>query len=83
MARRAIGKRTTVQIECPHIIGPLGANQTTEDEELGTDHRCGMEPTTARHGIIDHNAGPLSRFWSAKHDQLVSDLTFKDPTCRG
>ena len=66
MARRVIGKRTTVQIECPHIIGPLAANQTTEYEELGTDHRCGMEATTARPGIIDYNAGPLSRFWSTK-----------------
>jgi hypothetical protein len=36
-----MGKRTTVQIECPHIIGGLPANPTTEDEELGTDHGCG------------------------------------------
>jgi hypothetical protein len=52
--RVAIGKRTNVhvqivQIKCPHIIesGPL-AIPTTEDEELGTDHGCDAEPTTAR-----------------------------------
>jgi hypothetical protein len=62
----AIGKRTTVQIECPHIIETISADPTTEDEELGTDHGCGIVTTTARSGTIDHYAGPLSRYWSAK-----------------
>jgi hypothetical protein len=63
----AIGKRTTVQIDCPHIIEQdLLAILTTEDEELGTDHGCGMIVTTAPPGTIDNYAGPLSRYWSAK-----------------
>jgi hypothetical protein len=62
----AIGKRTTVQIECPHIIEELLAILTTEDEELGTDHGYGIVTTTAWSGTIDHYAGPLSRYWSAK-----------------
>jgi hypothetical protein len=33
--------RTRVQVECPHIIQKLPVVLTTEDEELGTDHRCG------------------------------------------
>jgi hypothetical protein len=57
----AIGKRTTVQIECPHIIEEdLLVILTTEDEELGTDHGCGIVTTKARSGTIDHYAGPLS-----------------------
>ena len=55
-----IGKRTTVQIERPNIIDGFPANHTTEDEELGTDHGCGMAVTTAWRGIIDYNADPLS-----------------------
>jgi len=64
----AIGKRTTVQIEGPHIIEPLPASldPTTEDKELGSDHVCGIKATRAQSGTIDHNAGPLSRYWSAK-----------------
>jgi hypothetical protein len=62
-----ISKRTTVQIECPHIIGDLSANPTTEDEELGTDHGCGMVATTAGTGTIDLNVVPLSRYWSASY----------------
>jgi hypothetical protein len=62
----ATGKRTTVQIECPHIIEELQAIPTTEDEELGIDHGCGIVPTTARSVTIDQYAGPLSRYWSAK-----------------
>jgi hypothetical protein len=58
-----IGKRTTVQIECPHIIS---IRFPTEDVELETDHSCGMVLKLARSGAIGHNAGPLSRFWSAK-----------------
>ena len=61
IALAAIGKRTTVQIESPHIIGLL-ANLTTEDEELGTNHGCGMVVTTIKSRTIDHNAGPLSRY---------------------
>ena len=61
-----IGKRMTVQIECPHIIKDLLPTLTTKDEELGTDHVRGMVPTTARPGTIDHNVGPLSHFWSTK-----------------
>jgi hypothetical protein len=66
MARSSNDKRTTVQIECPHIIIGLFPNPTTKDEELGTDHVRGMVVTTARPGTIDHNVGPLSRFWSAE-----------------
>jgi hypothetical protein len=64
----AIGKRTTVQIECPHIIGALPANLnlTTEDEELGADHSYGMVVTTARSRTVDYNAGPISQYWSAE-----------------
>jgi hypothetical protein len=31
-------KRTTVRIECPHIIESFFASPTTEDKEFGTDH---------------------------------------------
>jgi len=61
-----MGQRTTIQIECPHIIGGLIANPTTEDEELGTDHGCGIGVMTPEPWSIDHDAGPLSRHWSAK-----------------
>jgi hypothetical protein len=68
--------RTRVQIDCPHIIQKLLIDPTTEDEELGTEDRHGMVVTTFRTGTIDHDAGPLSRFWSAdKTDQLESALT--------
>jgi hypothetical protein len=63
---QVISKRTTVQIECPYIIDRLPADLTTEDEELGTNHGCGIVTMTARSGAIDHYAGPLSRYWSAK-----------------
>ena len=62
----AIGKRTRVQIECPHIIDGPPANVTTEDKELGTDHRHSIVAPTARPGTIDHDASPLSRYWRAK-----------------
>jgi hypothetical protein len=55
-----MGKRTRVQVEPPHIIQELAVDLTTEDEELGTDHRHGMAVTTNRPGTIDHDAGPLS-----------------------
>jgi hypothetical protein len=61
-----MGKRTTVQIECPHIVDSLPANPTTEDEELGTDHGDGWVVTIIRPRTIEHNAGPLSRYWNAK-----------------
>ena len=58
--RETIGKRTTVQIECPHIIHNLrAANLTTKYEELGTHYVCGVVTTTARPGAADQNAGPL------------------------
>jgi hypothetical protein len=81
----AIGKRTIVQIECPHIIDGLPGNLTTEDEELGTDHGCGMVQTTIGPRTIGHNAGPLSRYWSAKLKSagVGLDITVKNPTCRG
>ena len=56
----AIGKRTAVQIECPHIIDDFSANPTTEDEQLGTDHGCGCVVTIIEPRTIDNNAGPLS-----------------------
>jgi hypothetical protein len=61
-----MGKRTIVQIKCPHIIENIPADLTTKDEELGTDHGCGMVGTTIGPRTIDDNAGPLSRYWSAK-----------------
>ena len=62
----ATGERTIVQIECPHIIENLPTDLTTEDEELRTDHVCGMVVTAIGPRTIDHDAGPLSRYWSAK-----------------
>jgi len=47
MARSSDGHRTSVQIECPHIIEGRPADLTTKDEELGTDQRHGMVATTA------------------------------------
>ena len=61
-----MGKRTAVQIECPHIIDGRPTNPTTEDDELGTNHGCGMVETIIGPRTIEHNAGPLSRFWSTK-----------------
>ena len=55
-----MGHRTGIQIECPHIIGNLPTNTTTEYDKLGTDHGCGRVVTTVRSGTIDHDAGPLS-----------------------
>ena len=57
-----LGRRTTVQIECPHIIENTLVGPTTEDEELGTDHSHGMVRTAVGPITIDHNvnAGPLS-----------------------
>jgi hypothetical protein len=68
-----MGNRTGVQIQCPHIIENLPADLTTADEELGTDHRHGMEVTTAGSWTVDHDAGPLLRYWSTRNsDQLES-----------
>ena len=69
-------KRTIIQIQCPDIIKTPLARAATEDEELGTDQRHGMGVTTARPGTIDHDAGPLSRYWNARNsDQLELILT--------
>jgi hypothetical protein len=62
VAQAAMSNRTRVQIECPQIIQKLFSILTTEDEELGTDHRHGMPTTTFGTGTIDHDAGPLSRY---------------------
>ena len=56
----AIGKRTIIQIECPHIIENIPADPTAKDEELGTDHGCGLIDTRMGSRTIDHNASPLS-----------------------
>jgi hypothetical protein len=61
-----MGDRTRVEIECPHIIRKLSVGLTTEDEELGSNHRHGMAITTDGPGTIDHDAGPLSRYWNAR-----------------
>jgi len=72
-------KRTTIQIECPHIIKTLLVNLATEDEEIGTNQSHGMVITTAGPRTIDHDAGPLSRYWNARSsDQLERVLTSKD-----
>ena len=55
-----MGKRTRVQVERPHIIQELSVDLTTEDKELGTDHRDGMTVTSNRPGAVGHDAGPLS-----------------------
>lgn len=79
----AIGKHTTIQIECPHIIENTLVGPTTEDEELRTDHGRGMIRTTIRSRTINHDTGPLSRYWSTRSsDQLDSALISKDMTCR-
>jgi hypothetical protein len=57
-----MGNRTRVQVECPRIIQVPTVGPTTEDEELGTDHRHGMADTTDGPRAIDHDAGPLSRY---------------------
>ncbi len=62
----ARGKRTTIQIECPDIIKKPITDPATEDEEIGTNQSHGMEITTAWPGTIDHDTGPLSRYWNAR-----------------
>ena len=77
-----MGKCTIVQIKRPHIIEQNPADPTTEDEELGTDHDRGMLVTVIGPRTIDHNAGPLSRYWSTRSsDQVVSALPSKDTRC--
>ena len=79
----AIGKRTTIQIECPHIIENTLVGPTTEDEELGTDYGRSMVRTAVGPRTIDHDAGPLSRYYSTRSsDQVESALTSNDMTCR-
>ena len=78
----AIGKRTTAQIECPYIIENIRAVPATEDDELRTDHGCGVPHTRIGPRTIDHNAGPLSGFWSAKLRSAGVGLDIKHPTCR-
>ena len=71
--REASGKRTMIQIQYPDIIKILlgGGGLATEDKELGIDQRHGMVEATAQPGTIDHDAGPLSRYWNARNsDQL-------------
>ena len=55
-----MGERTSVQVKCPHIIQKLPVYLTTEDEELGSNHRHRMAVTTDGPGAIDRDAGPLS-----------------------
>ena len=57
-----MGNRTRVQVKCPHIIQATAGLTTTEEEELGTDHRHGMAETTDGPGSIGHDASPLSRY---------------------
>jgi len=79
-----MGKPTVVQIKRPYIIEQNPADPTTEDEELGTDCDRGMLVTTIGPRTIDHNAGPLSRYWSTRSsDQVESALPSKDMTCQG
>ena len=61
-----MGIRTRVQIECPNVIKKLLVYETTEDEELGTDHRRGMAVASGGPRAIGHYAGPLSRYWCAR-----------------
>ena len=64
--RVAKGKRTAVQIECPHIIDGPPINLTTKDKEFETNHGCGWVLTATGPRTIDYNVGPFLRFWSAK-----------------
>ena len=70
--KTAMGKRTRVQIKCPHIIQTFPFDLTTEDKELGTDHCRSMAITTDGPGTIDYDAGPLSRYWS--QETLISKI---------
>jgi len=80
----ARGKRTTIQIEGPNIIKSPSIDLATENKEFGTNQSHGMAVTTAGLGTIDHNAGPLLRYWNERSsDQLELVLTSKDLTCRG
>src|SRR6266403_2078702 len=81
---QARGKRTTTQIECPDIIKIFLFDLATEDEEIGTNQSHGMVVTTAGPVTIDHDAGPISRYWNARSsDQLERVIASKDQTCRG
>ncbi len=74
-------KCTTIQIERPDIIKKplIVRGPATEDKEIGTNQSHGMFATTAGPGTIDHDAGPLSRYWKARSsDQLERVLTSKD-----
>ena len=62
-----MGNRTRVHIECPYIIRKLPVDVTTEDEELGIDHRRGVVVASGGPRTIDQDAGPLSRYWSARN----------------
>ena len=78
MAQESESKRTPIQIQCPYIIKKPVVGPASNDEELGTDQRHGMIVTTARPGTIDHNTGPLSRYWKAiNSDQREQVLTIK------
>jgi hypothetical protein len=73
---------TRLQSKCPYITH--GDMTTANNEELGTDHRHGMAITTGEHEIFDHDAGPLSQYWSTRSsNRLELVLTSKDLTWRG
>ncbi len=74
----ARSKRTTIQIQRPYIIQiPLIDPGATEDEEIGTNQSHGMVVTTAGPVTIDHDAGPLSRYWNAKSSDQLAGLDIK------
>jgi hypothetical protein len=76
----SMGKRTKVQVKCPHVIQEFPVDLTTEDEdsvveeeEVGTDHRNGMAVATNRPGSIGQDAGPPSRYGrSGAQETLIS-----------
>ncbi len=75
----ARGKRTTIHIECPYVIKTPLFGPATENEEIGTNQSHGMLVTTAGPGTIDHDEGPLSRYWNVRSsDQLERVMTSKD-----
>jgi hypothetical protein len=76
MVRETRGKHTTIQIHRPGIVKTPIGGVATEDEELGTDQRHGMVASSAGPRTIDHDAGPLLRFWDTRNsDRLERVLT--------
>src|SRR6266404_4106897 len=67
-----------ISLKCPPPIPP------PKTKRLEPNQSPGIVETTAGPGNIDHDVGPLSRYWNVRSsDQLEWVLTSKDPTCQG